>query len=161
MPCPDDTRTPGSYVEKVTRDKGEQMSLFSTVAHHRPMVTRRFGTLGILVLGIALAVGFGLVGVSVSQTPGVENASVRSAPVELSNVRFMELNTVALDALAPATRAAADDSFLYWNIGSLETSAPLILASTTDAQHHTFIYWNTESIEYPKPVRPLAPTGPR
>lgn len=137
------------------------MSLFNTIAHGKPMVTKGFVPRRRLLVGIAVAVGVGLAAASISPMQEVDKAQLRTAPVEFTNARFIELNTIALDALAPVSRVAAHNSFLYWNVGSLENVAPLVSTSPTVAQNDYFLYWNTELTEYPKPVHPLRPKGPR
>lgn len=138
------------------------MSLFSTIAHDSPFSARglRPKRMAIIVIAVGVAVAIAIA-LSVSFRPNVTDSAVGTNTGQLTNAEFIELNTVALAALEPAKAAVADNSFLYWNVGSLENARPAVSAERTDTEFKTFLYWNTESIEYPLPVYGESTTGPR
>ena len=136
------------------------MSLFSTIAHDGPFPASglRPKRMALIVIAAAVAVAIAL---SVSPRPNLTDSAMGPNPGQLTHAEFIELNTVALAAREPAKAAVADNSFLYWNIGSLESARPAVSAERTDTEFKTFLYWNTESIEYRSPIDGVLPTGPR
>lgn len=138
------------------------MSLFSTIAHDSPFPAKglRPKRMAIIVIAVGVAVAIAIA-LSVSFRPNVTDSAVGTSTGQLTHAEFVELNTVALEALEPAKAAVAENSFLYWNIGSLENARPAVSAERADTEFKNFLYWNIESIEYRSPVYRESATGPR
>lgn len=141
------------------------MSLFGTIAHDRPIPAKRTPPRRLTITGIAVVVALvvGVVFAAVSLAPGsdVTDTANGTNVGQLSHARFTEVNTIALDALAPPASAEADNTFLYWNVGALDDITPVLAAHRVDSQRPDFLYWNTTTLEYPPPVRGEWTPGPR
>lgn len=144
------------------------MSLFSTIAHDGPVPVRgvRPKNMALIVIAAAVAIGIGLV--SLSLRPDVTDSAMGTTTGQLTHAEFIDLNTVALEGLAPKSPpvadnsfAVADNSFLYWNVSALEGLNPAIKADRVDSNLRDFLYWNIESIEYHSPVYAESALGPR
>ncbi len=137
------------------------MSLFSTIAHDGPVPVRgvRPKNMGLIVIAAAVAVGIALV--SLSLRPDVTDSATGATAGQLTHAEFIDLNTVALEGLAPKSSPVADNSFLYWNVNALEGLNPAIKADRVDSNLRDFLYWNIESIEYHSPVYAESALGPR
>lgn len=136
------------------------MSLFSTIAHDSPFPASglRPKRTAVIVIAAAVAVAIAL---SVSPRPNFTDSEMGPTTGQLTHAEFIELNTVAIAGLEPARAAVADNSFLYWNIGSLEGARPAVSAERADTELRNFLYWNTDSIEYRSPVYGESVIGPR
>ena len=137
------------------------MSLLGTIAHERstPAKGIRPRNVGLIVTAMALAI---LVALSSLSLPSANTESAL-APTSrgLTHQEFVDLNTVALAGLAPAGPAVAHNSFMYWNVGSLESYRPAIAPDRMDDSGDDFLHWNTDSIEYRSVVTNDWALGPR
>lgn len=138
------------------------MSLFSTIAHDRPVSMRKSGLNSKRLLAMAAcAVAIAVAAVSGSLTTEVTGSTERLAPGELTNAQFIELNTVALDAAIASKPVVDANSFIYWNIDALEGYTPQVAANQVNGDTDQFRYWNIESLDYTTQVPFVSSTGPR
>lgn len=137
------------------------MSLFSTIAHDGPLPVRGVRPKNMAIIAIAAAVAIGIASVSLSLRPDVTDSAMGTTTGQLTHAEFIDLNTVALEGLAPKSAAVADNSFLYWNVHALEGFNPAIRTDLVDSNLRDFLYWNTASIEYHSPVYAEPALGPR
>ena len=110
------------------------MSLFSTIAHDSPVSARRLPKrMWMMVAGLVVTATVGVV--IVNRTAAEPEDAATATNARLSHDEFIRINTTALDALIPATKADKSedvtDPFIYINTSALDGLAPAAGASET------------------------------
>lgn len=124
--------------------------------------------IGVVAAGLAIAGGAVFAALGLSETARQTAAEVNAVSGSVQE-RFIELNTSALDALAPqaatsVTTSASDGAvggFLYWNTTALDGIAQRSSADVAIGADRGFLYWNTTALELPQPGYAQPASGPR
>jgi hypothetical protein len=136
------------------------MSLFTTIASDGPVpISTRSKRLWIIGAGIALSAAVAFL---ITDGTATEPSETASASVSgFSEAAFIEVNTTALDGLAPPAAVvetpAGVDSFLYVNTTGLDYPARAIAPAVSDS----FVEINTTGLEYAPAPYTEAARGPR
>ena len=136
------------------------MSLLSTIAHDGSIPAKKIRPTNMRVTVAAIAVAAVIALASLSLGTKDNESTLAPTVGSLTNQEFVDLNTVAITGSAPDL-TEAHNSFLYWNVGSLEGLKPGIAAGRVDQRNDEFMYWNTDSIEHSSVPSTRSPLGPR